>query len=117
MRMHHFRAQNSPFAQMRIFSENLLISLAPFIHAYLRVSHGEGSVIRVPPLCSPILLILPHVMGCFSHWVSPVYIKVCSKLHPNELPHYLVTPLEKTNEPISSKDSRTDRRMDGLALF
>ena len=35
MRMHHFRAQNGPFAQMRFFSENLLISLAPLTHAYL----------------------------------------------------------------------------------
>ena len=35
MRMRHFWAQNDPFAQMRIFSENLLISLAPFIHACL----------------------------------------------------------------------------------
>ena len=35
MRMHNFWAQNDPFAQMRIFSENLLISLAPFIHACL----------------------------------------------------------------------------------
>ena len=33
--MRHFWAQNSPFALMRLFSENLLISLVPFIHAYL----------------------------------------------------------------------------------
>ena len=35
MKMHNFGAQNGPFSQMRIFSENLLMSLVPFIHAYL----------------------------------------------------------------------------------
>ena len=35
MRMHDFWAQNDPFPQMRIFSENLLMSLVSFIHAYL----------------------------------------------------------------------------------
>ena len=39
MRMCHFWDQNSPFAQMRIFSENLLINLTPFIQAYLRVKN------------------------------------------------------------------------------
>ena len=33
--VHHFWAQNRPFAQMRIFSGNLLISLVPLIHACL----------------------------------------------------------------------------------
>ena len=33
MRMHYFWAQNEPIAQMIFFfSENLLISLVPFIH-------------------------------------------------------------------------------------
>ena len=43
MRMHHFWAKNGPFAQIRIFFflENLLISLAPFIHAY---QHGKNEV-------------------------------------------------------------------------
>ena len=35
----NFSAQNSPFPQMRIFSENLLMSLASFIHAYLHVKY------------------------------------------------------------------------------
>ena len=39
MRMCRFWDQNSPFAQMRIFSENLLINLTPFIQAYLRVKN------------------------------------------------------------------------------
>ena len=39
MRMCQFRAQNSTFAQMIIFSENLLINLAPFIQAYLRAKN------------------------------------------------------------------------------
>ena len=39
MRMHNFWAQNSPFPQMRIFSENLLMSLVSFIHAYLHVKN------------------------------------------------------------------------------
>ena len=37
MRMCNFWAQNGPFPQMRIFSENLLMSLVSFIHAYLHV--------------------------------------------------------------------------------
>ena len=35
MRMHNFWAQNGPFPQMRIFSENLLMSLVSLIHACL----------------------------------------------------------------------------------
>ena len=34
MRMHNFWVQKGPFPQMRIFSENLLLSLVSFIHAY-----------------------------------------------------------------------------------
>ena len=33
--MNNFWAQDGPFPQMRIFSENLLMSLVSFIHAYL----------------------------------------------------------------------------------
>ena len=35
IRMRNFWAQNGPFAKMRIFSENLLMSLVSSIHAYL----------------------------------------------------------------------------------
>ena len=35
MRMRNFWALNGPFVQMRIFSENLLMKLVSFIHAYL----------------------------------------------------------------------------------
>ena len=46
MRMHHFWAKNGPFAQMRIFFlENLLISLAPFIHAYLHAKNQSQVLI------------------------------------------------------------------------
>ena len=39
MRMRNFLAQNGPFPQTRIFSENLLMSLVSFIHAYLRAKN------------------------------------------------------------------------------
>ena len=39
MRMRNFWAQNGPFPQMRIFSENLLMSLVSFIHAYLHAKN------------------------------------------------------------------------------
>ena len=39
MRKLNFWVLNGPFAQMRIFAENLLMSLVPFIHAYL---HAEN---------------------------------------------------------------------------
>ena len=45
MRMHNFWAQNGPFAQMRIFSENLLMSLVPFIHAYLHAKNQSQILI------------------------------------------------------------------------
>ena len=35
MRMRNFWSQNGPFLQMRIYSENLLMRLASFIHACL----------------------------------------------------------------------------------
>ena len=37
MGMHKFWNQNGPFAQMIIFSKNLLTNLFPFIHTYLHV--------------------------------------------------------------------------------
>ena len=40
MRMRNFWAQNGPFPQMIFFSsENLLISLVSFIHAYLHAKN------------------------------------------------------------------------------
>ena len=35
MKMRHFCAQKDPFAQMGIFSKNLLMGIVPFIHACL----------------------------------------------------------------------------------
>ena len=45
MTMHHFLAQNGPFSQIRIFSENLLIIIAPFIHAYLHAKIQSQTLI------------------------------------------------------------------------
>ena len=42
--MRHFWAQNSPFAQMRIFSEDLLIIIVPFIHAYLHAKNSKADI-------------------------------------------------------------------------
>ena len=39
MRMYNVWAQNGPFPQMRIFSENLLMSLVSFIHACLHAKN------------------------------------------------------------------------------
>ena len=46
MRMHNFLAQNGPFPQMRIFSENLLMSLVSFIHAYLNPKNHSQILIH-----------------------------------------------------------------------
>ena len=43
--MRNFRAQNGPFPQMRIFSENLLMSLICFIHAYLQAKNQSQILI------------------------------------------------------------------------
>ena len=45
MRMCNFWAQNGPFPQMRIFSENLLMSLVSFIHAYLQAKNQRQILI------------------------------------------------------------------------
>ena len=45
MRMHNFWIQNGPFPQMRIFSENLLMSLVSFIHPYLHVKNQSETLI------------------------------------------------------------------------
>ena len=45
MRMNHFWAQNGPFAETRIFSENLLMNLVPFIHAYLHAKNQSQILI------------------------------------------------------------------------
>ena len=39
MRMCNFWAQNGPFPQIRTFSENLLMTLVSFIHAYLHAKN------------------------------------------------------------------------------
>ena len=39
LRMHNFWAQNDPFPQTRIFSENLLKSVVSFIQAYLHAKN------------------------------------------------------------------------------
>ena len=41
----YFWAQNGPFPQMRIFSENLLMSLVSFIHAYLHAKNQSQILI------------------------------------------------------------------------
>ena len=51
-----FLAQNSPFAQMRIFSENLLISLVPFIQAYLHAKNQSQIQIKIKSI-NEILMI------------------------------------------------------------
>ena len=43
--MHNFCAQNGPFAHMRIFSENLLMSFVSFIHAYLNAKNQSQILI------------------------------------------------------------------------
>ena len=45
MTMRNFWAQNGPFPQMRIFSENLLMSLVSFIHAYLHAKNQSQILI------------------------------------------------------------------------
>ena len=45
MRMRHFWAQNGPFPQMIIFSENLLTSLVSTIHAYLHAKNQSQILI------------------------------------------------------------------------
>ena len=45
MRMHNFWAQNGPFPQMIIFSENLLTSLVSIIHAYLHAKNQSQILI------------------------------------------------------------------------
>ena len=45
MRMCNFQAQNGPFAQMRTFSKNLLMSLISYIHAYLHVKNQSQMLI------------------------------------------------------------------------
>ena len=44
MRMRIFWAQNGPFSQTRIFSENLLMSLV-FFHAYLHAKNQSEILI------------------------------------------------------------------------
>ena len=45
LRMCNFWAQNGPFPQMKIFSENLFMSLVSFIHAYLHAKNQSQVLI------------------------------------------------------------------------
>ena len=40
-----FWAQNGPFPEMIIFSENLLMSIVPFIHAYIQAKNQSQILI------------------------------------------------------------------------
>ena len=44
MRMHNFWYQNGPFTQKIIFSEDLLMSLLSFIHAYLHAKKSKPDI-------------------------------------------------------------------------
>ena len=44
MRMYNIWTQNDTFAQMRIFSENLLMGLAPFVHVYVHAKN-QGQIL------------------------------------------------------------------------
>ena len=44
MRICNFWAYNGPYVQMRILSENMLMNLVPFIHAYLH-SKNETQIL------------------------------------------------------------------------
>ena len=46
MRMCHFWTENGPFAQMRILSENHLISLVLLIRAYLHAKNQSQILIK-----------------------------------------------------------------------
>ena len=45
MRVRNFWAQNGPFHQIRIFSENLLMDHVSFIHAYLHAKNQSQLLI------------------------------------------------------------------------
>ena len=45
MRMCHFLAENGPLAKQELFSENALISLVPFVHAYLHTKNQSQILI------------------------------------------------------------------------
>ena len=45
MTMHHFWAQSGPFTSNNFFSENLLMSLVSFIHAYLHAKNQSQILI------------------------------------------------------------------------
>ena len=45
MRIRNFWAQNGPFPQMRIISENLLMSFVSFIHANLHAKNQSQILI------------------------------------------------------------------------
>ena len=45
MRMRNFWAQNGPLPQMKVFSENVLMNLVSFIHAYLHAKNQSQVLI------------------------------------------------------------------------
>ena len=47
IRMCNFWARNGPFPQMRFFSENLLMSLFSFIHAYLQAKNSDINLLVI----------------------------------------------------------------------
>ena len=117
MRMPNFWAQNGPFAQMRIFSEKLLMSLVPFIHAYL---HGKQSHV----------LIISTILTIKEYWIlidqepyfavtwKPDFSQECSfcRMLMNHK-NFHFTQINKTNGAIFLKTWKTLIFWPFLAIF
>ena len=108
MRMPNFWAQNGPFAQMRIFSEKLLMSLVPFIHAYLHDKQSHVLIISTILTIKEYWILIDQEPYFAVTW-KPDFSQECSfcrMLMNHKNFHFTQIP-DKTNDKIFFKSPKT----------
>ena len=104
MRMCNFWAQNGPFPQMRIFSENLLTSIDSFIHAYLHAKNQSQILINSEILTVKYWNLVGREPCLVITW-EPHFSQACRfcRMLMNHMNFHFTKIPDKTNDVISFK--------------
>ena len=107
MRMCNFWAQNGPFPQMRIFSENLLMSLVSFIHAYIHAKNQSHRFISEISTIKEYWNLIGRKPFLAITW-EPDFSQACSfhRMLMDQKNFHLTQVIGKTNDVIFWKSPK-----------
>ena len=109
MTMHHFWAQSGPFTSNNFFSENLLMSLASFIHAYLH-NKNQSQILICLWNTDDLRILKPHwLRAIFAFTWELDFPQACSFLRilMNRKNFDFTQIPDKTNNAIFLKSPKT----------